>query len=210
MYPVVGHSFIPPDRVFGRIEKEIKKRENIVNPNEYIEMFSNVGTVFHLGTDVQVYDWKTAVMGAPKTSTQAAIPGTAKLPGSWHFNFQPSKKIIIQKFTNGIKVKGETGYNMNIGVSKSICKRGKSWNETVPNIIAKGVVVKSEKLEDIKKLLKNHYGENWETNEELDFYKQLCRGQELLVEERESNEDGDIIEDDIGDIPEKENDVLAI
>lgn len=25
-YPVVGHSFIPPDRVFGRIEKKIKKR----------------------------------------------------------------------------------------------------------------------------------------------------------------------------------------
>ncbi|CAG9838697.1 unnamed protein product [Diabrotica balteata] len=32
VFPVTGHSFIPPDRVFGNIEKEIKKQENIVSP----------------------------------------------------------------------------------------------------------------------------------------------------------------------------------
>lgn len=206
LFPVVGHSFIPPDRVFGRIEKEIQKRENIVNPQEYVDIFSGVGTVCNLGTDVQVYDWKSAVIGVPKTSTHAAIPGTAKLPGSWHFSFQPSKQIIIQKSVNGIKVRGETGYNMNIGVAKSICKRGKSWRDTFPDVIAKGVLVKPEKIEDVKKLLKNHYGEQWERNGELVFYKQLCRGQDLLLT-GENNEHSE--EDDIGDIPEDE-DVLGI
>ena len=149
-----------------------------------------------MGTDVEVHDWKTAVMGIPKTLTH---------PTNWHFNFQPSKQIIINKSRNGIKVR-EIGFNLSIGVAKSICKRGKSWNETTPNLIAKGVVIKPDKLEDIKKLLKNHYEQNWEMNEQLTFYKQLCTDQEELLTQESFEEDG---EDDIGEILENEN-VLGI
>lgn len=39
IFPVVGHSFIPPDRVFARIEKAVKSKESIVSPAEYIEIF---------------------------------------------------------------------------------------------------------------------------------------------------------------------------
>lgn len=34
IFPVVGHSFIPPDRVFARIEKTVKSKESIVSPAE--------------------------------------------------------------------------------------------------------------------------------------------------------------------------------
>ncbi|CAG4952202.1 unnamed protein product [Colias eurytheme] len=37
IFPVTGHSFIPPDRVFGVTEKEIRKRNTIVQPNEYVD-----------------------------------------------------------------------------------------------------------------------------------------------------------------------------
>jgi len=34
-FPVRGHSYMPPDRVFGRIEKTFRKAESIVSPAEY-------------------------------------------------------------------------------------------------------------------------------------------------------------------------------
>lgn len=42
IFPVRGHSYMPPDRVFGRIEQEFKKKENIVSPNQYIEIFKKL------------------------------------------------------------------------------------------------------------------------------------------------------------------------
>lgn len=35
VYPIVGHSFIPPDRVIGKIERDLKKKSTITEPNEY-------------------------------------------------------------------------------------------------------------------------------------------------------------------------------
>lgn len=35
IYPIVGHSFLPPDRVFGRIKKDVKKKNTIILPSEY-------------------------------------------------------------------------------------------------------------------------------------------------------------------------------
>lgn len=36
IFSVTDHSFIPLDRVFGRIERKLKKREMILNPDEMI------------------------------------------------------------------------------------------------------------------------------------------------------------------------------
>lgn len=57
-FPVTGHSFLPSDRVFGLIEKELKKIEQILEPQEYIDVFEKYGTVIKLGTDCIVADWK--------------------------------------------------------------------------------------------------------------------------------------------------------
>nr|CAH7762377.1 unnamed protein product [Callosobruchus chinensis] len=61
IFPITGHSFIPPDRVFGNVEKEVKQREIIVNPNEYINIISNSATVKKLGEDVVNLNWKCEV-----------------------------------------------------------------------------------------------------------------------------------------------------
>ena len=47
VFPVVGHSFLPADRVFGRIEKRIKRTETSVTPNEYHAIFREQGTVLY-------------------------------------------------------------------------------------------------------------------------------------------------------------------
>nr|CAH7767237.1 unnamed protein product [Callosobruchus chinensis] len=60
VFPVTGHSFIPPDRVFGPSEKEIKRQEIILFPEEYQEIFSHYATVKNLGTDCPNLDWKAA------------------------------------------------------------------------------------------------------------------------------------------------------
>ncbi|XP_057671231.1 uncharacterized protein LOC130902959 [Diorhabda carinulata] len=83
VFPVVGHSFLPPDRVFGRIERSIKKRESIVNPNEYIEIFEESGTVRQFGNNnLLVYNWKSALGKILKPTAQ------------WHFKISLCKRII--------------------------------------------------------------------------------------------------------------------
>lgn len=58
-----------------------------VKPNlqEYEEFFNTVGTVFKAGTDLEVYDWKSAVLDTPKTSGHSGVPGTAKPPAQWNY-----------------------------------------------------------------------------------------------------------------------------
>ena len=52
IFPVPGHSFLPPDRIFGLIEKSLlKKIPFICDPDDYIEIFKNHGRVTKLGED---------------------------------------------------------------------------------------------------------------------------------------------------------------
>lgn len=60
IFPVRGHSYMPPDRVFGRIEQKLRKKENIVSPNQYYDVFKEESTVFVYGKDFLVYDYKNA------------------------------------------------------------------------------------------------------------------------------------------------------
>ena len=50
-YPVRGHSYMPPDRIFGRIEKTYRKKEEILSPNEYYEILKEHGTLKVLNKD---------------------------------------------------------------------------------------------------------------------------------------------------------------
>lgn len=113
IFPVTGHSYMPPDRVFGVIEKDIKKKDTIVQPQEYLDIFSQHGTVVKLSSeDCPVYDWKTV--------TERAI----LKPGRWHFRFLPSKRFIVFRFNSGaIKIRGETAYRSDLCVLRSVFKK---------------------------------------------------------------------------------------
>lgn len=58
VYPVRGHSFLPADRVFGRVEKKIRQVPEILSPPEYVKIYREVGEVKVLGVDWTVKDYK--------------------------------------------------------------------------------------------------------------------------------------------------------
>lgn len=63
MYPVMGHSFLPPDR--GQIEKETRKLE-VSLPYEKSDIFFNYSSVVNIGEGAcAVYNWNSLflVMG---------------------------------------------------------------------------------------------------------------------------------------------------
>lgn len=194
VFPVTGHSFIPPDRVFGLSEKEIKKQEIILFPEEYQEIFSHYATVKNLGRDCPNLDWKTAK------------DNIIKLPGSWHFKLKQSKRIMIKRSaTNKILVQGEVFYKSFTGTALSICKKGKSIAGIQPNFIEEKNSLPTNKKNDVSALLSKHYGNDWRENNNLnlDFYKhvldesdegsnggeaneinELCEPQDIILEPR--------------------------
>lgn len=72
IFPVTGHSFLPPDRVFALIERAIKKKEDIITPSEYEAIIKGNATIHRL-TEVSIYDWNE--------SSKDFLKGTQ----SWHF-----------------------------------------------------------------------------------------------------------------------------
>ncbi|KAJ8735227.1 hypothetical protein PYW07_006847 [Mythimna separata] len=163
IFPIVGHSFIPPDRVFARIEKEIRKREIMANPEEYHEIIKNFATVIKLGDDCKVYDWKDAV-------------GTNLKPvGRWHFQFKSCKRYELKrsKKEGNVLVKGMVHYKHDDGAFKSVNRPGVLSSSLNPQEILATNEVSVAKVIDINKLLTNHYGENWREIERLNFYVPL-------------------------------------
>ncbi|KAG8303882.1 hypothetical protein J6590_107782, partial [Homalodisca vitripennis] len=45
------HSFMPPIRVFGRIEKKYRSKEKIISPQQYHDILQEHGTLKLLGSD---------------------------------------------------------------------------------------------------------------------------------------------------------------
>ncbi|CAB3249228.1 unnamed protein product [Arctia plantaginis] len=69
IFPFTGHSFMPADRVFGIIEKKLRKREVILDPKEITDVISESATLSKIGVDCNVYDWKAAIKDVVKPTT---------------------------------------------------------------------------------------------------------------------------------------------
>lgn len=181
IFPVPGHSFLPSDRVFAGIEKKIKKKEIIVNPEEYYNIFKEHGKVYKLGTDVKVLDWKSAVQEVLKP------------PGKWHFKFAPSKRFILTKKPSGvITVAGEAHYRVNLCSSKKIFKTNLSAVQINPKELNCGTNVKMAKIKDVENLLNKHYGSNWRALGCLQYYKNVI---EKFEENQRESENIENVED---------------
>ena len=51
---------MPPDRVFGRIEKELKTIDTIITVQEYIDVLKKHGTILKIWNNFEFFDQKTA------------------------------------------------------------------------------------------------------------------------------------------------------
>jgi len=60
---------MPPDRVFGQIEQILRKKENIVSPKQYHEVFEKLCSVKVYNKNFLFYDYKTAAKKLVKSKT---------------------------------------------------------------------------------------------------------------------------------------------
>lgn len=179
MFPVTGHSFIPPDRVFGNIEKKIKCCETIIDPDEYRTIISEHGTVINLGTDCVVADFKTAAETVFKSTN------------SLHFKISECKRFFLRKNArnNDIQVRGEPVYKHDMNKFEVLTKKNRNMETFCPKVIPKyKVKVKEEKAIDVKKLLQKHFGSEWEKNEQLKFFKKNFERGNVASDAEEEND----------------------
>jgi hypothetical protein len=75
-FPIRGHSYLPPDRVFGRIEKEQRRIAVITSPAQYQNINERYGKVYTYSDDWNVYDWKALSKTTLKDSSALQISKT--------------------------------------------------------------------------------------------------------------------------------------
>lgn len=183
IFPVVGHSFIPPDRVFGNIEKDVRKKTEVLKPEDYVSIIKSRAKVLRMGQDFKVFDWKTATKNVFKSTT------------NWHFKFKPTKRFIFTRGKDNILIRGESFYRNDLGQAKGICKRGMKIERMKLKELQVGLPIKPDKVKSIESLLKNHYGDKYKECTSLEYFIQLFENNTRLVadglEEEQQEEEGD-------------------
>ncbi|CAL9701146.1 unnamed protein product [Knipowitschia caucasica] len=171
-FPVRGHSFMPPDRVFGRLEQEVKKNDTILLPSEYVTIMEKHGNVHVYGQHWECYDFKAA---AAKHCTS-----------SRSFKISEAKVLEISGDKVGFKPQygGDFCYH-------SLLKRGKRWETFKPALAQRVNCVKAAKKADVLKLL----GELGVGDAVTTFYTDALvgagcdAGRQDLVESSDGNEE---------------------
>lgn len=115
VFPVTGHSFLPPVRVFGRIEKDIRKEEEILSPAEYHKIIGKHETVVQMGKSWKVFDLKKYTVERFKSA--AALP--FKISQTKIFNIRKSKTD-----SKAVEIKAEKNYRNSNAEYQSACKKG--------------------------------------------------------------------------------------
>lgn len=87
IFSEVGQSFLPPDRVFGRTEKQFRKRDTILEPSDYMNILNENATLVEVGKECPVTNWKEAVKNVVKNA------------GQWHVRFMKCKRDETNNYT---------------------------------------------------------------------------------------------------------------
>ncbi|KAF6212106.1 hypothetical protein GE061_012626 [Apolygus lucorum] len=159
-FPTRGHSFLPADRAFGRVEKRLKNINVITNNNEYDAIYEEFGSVKKLGEDWVVYDIKHLEQIYQKIK---GISQTKRLC---------IKKIRSRDGTVSTKVLCCANYRFDSMTEnfRSIVKKGRSDSlENLPEIHT-SLALTEEKKRDVIHLLKTHFGADWRDQPNLTWY----------------------------------------
>lgn len=134
VFPIRGHSFLPVDRVFGRIEQQIRKHNTILMPEEYYDILRNHGHVHVYGQDWQAYDFKKAAQVFVKPQKS--------------FKLSDARMLELRNDKLGFK----TVYNSDF-CYHSVLKRGQNWENFKPSQLPNVSTVKDAKRKDVLNLL---------------------------------------------------------
>ena len=72
-FPIRGHSFLPADRVFGRIEQDLRRKDTILLPSDYHAVLRSHGTLLIYGDDWKAQDFKATTSRLTKTTRSFKI-----------------------------------------------------------------------------------------------------------------------------------------
>ena len=163
VFPVRGHTFLPCDRVFGIIEKKLRKKERLYSPKEYHDVFAESGNVKLAGDDWDVLAFKEAAEYCLKSQMPVKI--------------QENKRFFIKRGHQHFPiVKGEQNFRFMQNDFEIITKKGKHFNKA-PAPLQPGVPLKEAKVKDIHNLLCVHSGDNWKDDERYAFIKSVLDGE---------------------------------
>lgn len=189
IFPVRGHSFLPADRVFGRIEKLLRKRPTIIRKEEYVEIYKTVGCVKELGVDWTLYDTKEL---SNKDGCFTRLEGISGL-----------KKIFIKKQVKpkgnrnvtSLSVKGLQNFYFESEAESWKTLRKKGWNiDRCKKVELRKLPLKhnisAAKKKDVIKLLEIIFGDDWENDDRLEWYKAM------LLPNNEGHSNDDNLEED--------------
>lgn len=115
VFPVTRYSYIPSDRVFGNIERELWKRDTILNPETYREIISDYGTILKLGENCEIVNFKGA--------TEEIFKNT--------FKITECKPIFIRRNRkrDNVDIRREPVYKHQVGLFKVLTKKNiMLWN----------------------------------------------------------------------------------
>lgn len=146
-----GHSFLPADRVFCRIEKDLKKTPIITTREVYFDFIKRHRKLQELGKDWLIKDLKSSTDNSKKFDS-----------------IQSLKRIHIIK-----KYKQETHNVLNCVIKSfehfesgteegiSLLKKGKRMPLKIPNIDLEFIPLSVKKKKDVGSFLIKQFGENW-------------------------------------------------
>ncbi|KAJ4444848.1 hypothetical protein ANN_06645, partial [Periplaneta americana] len=136
-FPVRGHSYMAPDRVFGRIEKSYRRQETITSPKEYYDLLEEHGTLKVLNKDWNVRNLKE--------SSKKVL--RSKLP----FKMNSQRLIMYKKNLDKVEISVTSTYFGDL-VQVEVLKN-KSCHQIMLNstVLPKKSAVSKEKKNDVAK-----------------------------------------------------------
>lgn len=136
-FPVRGHSYLPPDRVFANIERRLRRLQTVAEPEQYYTVIQRFGRLKVLGRDWYVHDYK-----ALSESILKRNPFASRRSRIWKF-VRNSDKVYVSDTYN------ETFQTV------AVCKKNHARKlcGLRPKILSMQTHVSHEKKKDVEKLL---------------------------------------------------------
>lgn len=162
IFPVRGHSFLPVDRIFGRVEKLLRKESCIKNKEQYHALYKQTGKVQELGVDWRLYNIKGLEKLYRKLSGISAMK-------------KIQLKLMSEKNNAVVKCRGLVNYKFESAadIFQNLGKRGCSPKcyklEELPLVHQ----LPPQKVTNVESLLKAEYNDDWRSDPELAWYKSI-------------------------------------
>nr|CAD7201393.1 unnamed protein product [Timema douglasi] len=130
IFPVVGHSFIPPDRIFGHIKSEVKKHSTLLTDKDYINIIGSHATIIRLRKDCPVLEWKEAVSLVVK---EPAVVRTGVITIEEESQQSQPAGIVSSDVTNVTHHHNNNNSNTKLEQSAELCE----WTDNEKLAVAK-------------------------------------------------------------------------